>query len=298
MFCKICKKCILFIIIISIFSYLFSYFIFFSLTFNKNVNLISFNILNSTIPLYKYKIITSHNSFIRGFQNFNFISTNAIEHVLYLGARGIELDIYGDNDNNPIIAHGIRINKNNNIFTTNYIKFENALKTIEEFSNKTSDPILLFLQLETNNNTILHQNIANIVQNIIGYKLLPLDYKLAKKKIFLLESIKNLLNKIIIIGGFNFNDIIGLETILDCTLKQNLVINNDHIKATNIINLNIPRLSRVYLKGSIYSELSFNYDSQIYWNIGHQLVAINLLRIDNYQHNYLKHFNNTSFLLI
>lgn len=286
------------IIIIIILFIIFFYLSYFKLSINKNKTIISNNIIDSNIPFYKYKIITSHNSYVRGFQLFDISSSEAIKRALYAGARVLELDIHPSSydKNAPIVSHAARFFGKLFYFTTQ-IPLETCLDTINNFTDLTSDPIIIFLQLETNDDPILQSNIGKIFKNKLSNKLLPPEYKLAKKP-FYLEPIKKLLNKVIIIAGLSDNQINGMEDIIDCPLYHNGIINNDSESAILIDNTNKPRLSRVYFKGSILSELSLNFHPENYWKKHHQFVAMNVQRNGIVLKDYLKEFKDTSFLVM
>jgi len=284
-------------IFILLFLYVF-YPYYFILNINEKRSLISKNIIDSDIPYYKHKIITSHNTFVRGFQIFDASSYNSIRRALRAGARAIEFDIHPSRDdpNIPIVSHAAKIFDKLIYFTTP-LPLESCLDIVNEFTYKTSDPIVIFLQLETNDNPILQKNIADIFKKVFGNKLLDNKYKLSKSPFFL-EPIKNLLNKVIVIAGLSSKQIIGLEDIIDCTLYGGNIINKDHINALDVNNINQTKLARVYRKGGVFSELSLNYDPYDYWNKHYQFVAINLQRNGAVLYNYLRDFDdsNTSFI--
>lgn len=284
-------------IIILLFVFVF-YPYYFLLNINTKRKLISENIINSNYPFYKYRVITSHNSFVRGFQLFDASSSDAIKRALYAGARVIELDIHpaSYDKNIPVVSHAAKIYGKLLYFTTQ-IPLESCVDVINEFTNVTSDPITIFLQLETGDNPILQENIAKIFKNKLGKKLLDQEYKLAKK-LFYLEPIKKLLNKVIIIAGLSNNQIKGMEDVIDCTLFQNHILNNDHDSALQLDNTNQPKLSRIYFKGGLFSEISLNFHPEEYWKKHHQFVAMNVQRNGSVLKNYLEEFKDTSYLLM
>jgi hypothetical protein len=290
---------IIIIVTLSIVLFLFTFYIsYFKFSLNKKRTLISKNIIDSDTPFYKYKVITSHNSFVRGFQLFDASSTEAIKRALYAGARVIELDIHPSSydKESPVVSHAAKIFGKLIYFTTQ-IPLEDCLEAINEFTDLTSDPIVIFLQLETNDDPILQSNIAQIFKDKLSHKLLPLEYKLAKKP-FYLEPIKKLLNKVIVIAGASNNQTAGMEDIVDCPLYHNGIINNDSEGALLIDNIDKPRLSRVYFKGSAFSELSLNFHPEDYWKNHHQFVAMNVQRNGIVLKDYLKEFKKTSFLIM
>ena len=290
---------IIIIVILSIILFLFTFYLsYFRLSLDKKRTLISKNIIDSDTPFYKYKIITSHNTYVRGFQLFDASSTEAIKRALYAGARVIELDIHPSSydKESPVVSHAAKIFGKLIYFTTQ-IPLEKCLETINEFTDLTSDPIVVFLQLETNNDPILQANIAKIFKNKLSNKLLPLEYKLAKKP-FYLEPIKKLLNKVIIIAGLGTKQTVGMEDIIDCPLYHSGITNNDSESALLIDNFDKPRLSRVYFKGGVFSELSINFHPENYWKNHHQFVAMNVQRNGAVLKDYLKEFKDTNFLLM
>ena len=286
---------IIIVILILLFVFIF-YPYYFVLSLNTKRSIISNNIIDSELPFYKYRVITSHNSYVRGFQLFDASSTDAIKRALYAGARVIELDIHPSSwdKTKPVVSHAAKL-FNKLLYFTSQLPLENALDTINEFSNLTSDPIVIFLQLETNDDPVLQANIAQIFKNKLNDKLLSPEYKLARKP-FHLEPIKKLLHKVLVIGGLSSKQIIGMEDVIDCPLYNSFVINNDNEQAIKIDNTNQPQLSRVYFKGGVFSELSINFKPELYWKVHHQFIALNVQRNGVVLKDYLNEFKNTSFL--
>ena len=290
-----CYLIMSFFIISLLFSHVF-YPNYFLLTINNQRPLISSNIIDSELPFNKYRVITSHNTYIRGFQLFDASTPNSIRRALHAGARVIEFDIHPSREdpNIPVVSHAAKIFGHLIYFTTP-LSLESCIDVVNDFTYKTSDPVIICLQLETDDNPVLQTNVAKIFKSILGSKLLDKKYKLAKQPFFL-EPIKNLLNKVILVGGLNSKQLAGLEDVIDCPINPAYFLNKDHIEALKIDNRNKPLISRVYRKGGIFSELSLNFDPQEYWDKHHQFVAINLQRNGTVREKYLEEFKNTSFL--
>jgi hypothetical protein len=221
-------------------------------------------------PLIDFYINSSHNTYLPNTQNFDIASTSAVYNALIKGARFIEFDCYGINSE-PIITH---------MFTTTFIYFTNCIDVISKF--KTSDPIILYLELNCNN--ITQQKIKKIIIDKIGNRLLNKFNKQKFDKI----PIKYLLNKIIIIASGN----IYINDIIDGIMDKDIINNNHYItnKSKNI-------LKRVYPAGDLYGHLSYNFDPIDFWNNGYNFVSLNFQTDDkNFKKNEIM-FKDYSFIL-
>jgi len=252
-------------------------------------------------PLREFYINSSHNSYIACNQNLDIASLEAIKKILLMGVRCIELDIHEKN-NMPVVAHG-----NKQILTTTYLQLEDCLDIIIKYGFKTSDPLILFIEVLTENDIVL-KKINEMIKLKFGNRLLSNEFKKNKYlnltikepatnnyyKQFINEPIKNLLNKIIIINTSNINR--NLEDILDDDTSSSVVTNiiNSDNKNTECYSENI--MKRKYLYGDIYSNFSYNYDPIIHWKNKVNFVSLNFQTFDNALFkNYLM-FKNYSFV--
>jgi len=309
---------IIILILVILILYLISNFIFSKKKIEKFLN-ITHNISQRVIkpietlkkyndePLYNFFINTSHNSYIPFTQNLDIVSLESIKRALEMGARVIELDCFcknnigkSDDDMIPIVAHGFE-NKLGDIITTSYILFEDCINIIDNFSLTTSDPIIVCLELNTNNILEVQKNIKNIIINKLKKKnkLLKYNYKysyLGNDKIyFTKDKIKNLFNKIIFVCGKGATS--ELNDIIDGNLNDNNYMGNLPHKNNKLEKINKKSiLHRVYPNPDILGHFSYNFDPIKLWKNNYQLIALNFQIFDKHLINNLAFFKDYSYI--
>ena len=263
-------------------------------------------------PLHEFYINTSHNTYLPCHQNIDISSIDAIKNALHLGARVIELDVYAknniglkDDDYTPVVAHGKEY-KYGDIFTTSFITFEESIKTIAEFTQTTSDPIWITLELNTNKLIKTQIKMREILLKYFGNKIINSTTMLSN------IPIKNLLNKIILTSGDGLVSSSGvnskngitsgdglvapLEDIIISYINYSYLKNTDH-KDTNLKNKNsLGIIHRVYPAGDIQGHFSYNFDPEPLWKNRYQLIALNFQKLDNNLNKNLSMFNKCSFV--
>lgn len=174
---------------------------------------------NEGFLLRDFYIAGSANSIV--FQhNYNtFVSLTAIEQVLRLGARIIELNIFNSAYNRQKKGIPVCASYNtqssyykNSIGTFNYISLNNVCQTINEsaFLNSISDPLFLVLNLNFSPSPDLCNQIASILFNNFNSHLLDSSYSYQRQPDGINGlgdiPIKNLKNKIVIISSKGFKN--------------------------------------------------------------------------------------------
>lgn len=256
-------------------------------------------------PFHEFYINTSHNSYVPCNQNADVASSEAIKRTLGMGARVIELDCFArkntgttKEDLEPVVAHGIE-RKSGDIFTTSSISFEECIDIIATFGTLNSDPLIINLELNTNKLIETQKRMKEIIISRFGDRLLPKEYKIStnneKRKLFVNEPMKNLLNKVIIISGGGYTD--ELKDIIDDTFNTNKILNTDNIDPDVINNENKPGyVQRIYPAGNIAGHLSKNFDPSIFWKNKYQMVALNFQVVDDNLMKTVAMFKNSSFV--
>ena len=269
----------------------------------KNRNIIPIRILKPHLlfkPFNEFFISTSHNTYLPCYQNGDIASVDAISLALKMGARVIELDVFTKNnlgclpeDYEPIVTHGIKLNSGD-IFTTEFLLFSECVQTIKKFSDTTSDPIWLEIELNTDNPQT-QKVIKQIIQQIFSTKLLGPEYKIKNKvKHFSQEPIKNLLDKIIITTSKKINILDDyLSDVFDSYVGDGYYLNNS--TSCNINKAN-NQIQRVYPQANISGHFSLNYDPEPFWKKHVQLVAMNFQTLDNHMVKNLTMFKSCSFI--
>ncbi len=273
----------------------------------KQTNIIPLTISKPNLllkPFYEFFINTSHNTYLPCYQNGDISSVQAITHALKMGARVIELDVFSKNnlgtnteDIEPIVTHGIQLDSGN-IFTTSYVYFSDCIKAIRKFSETTTDPIWIELELNVNKNSLAQKRIKEIILENFSTKILTPEYKIGKnKKHFSQEPIGNFINKIIITTSKNVNIINEeLMDIFDSYAGDGYYLNNSANLELVASNKKVNQIQRVYPPGDIYGHFSLNYNPKYFWNNKIQLVALNFQSEDKFFQDNIQMFNSCSFV--
>lgn len=253
-------------------------------------------------PLHEFIISTSHNTYVPCNQNADIASIEALKRTLKMGARVIELDLYAknsggttDDDFTPVVAHGIQ-KSTGDIFTTNYILFEDCIETLATFGLLTSDPLFIILEINTNQMKPVQKKMKEIILKKFGDKLLNSSYKLnsPNRKYFINEPIQNLLNKVIFVGDGGRTT--ELDSILDGiwgeTNFKNMDASDTVLRKTNEKGA----FSRVYPSGNLNGHLSRNFDPVPLWNNRYNLLAMNFQTLDANMMKNVAMFKNNSFV--
>lgn len=245
------------------------------------------------MPISKFYINSSHNSYLSFLQHGSLAKAKNIRHALEKGARCIELDI-SSILNYPVVAHGERT-----FITTSYVKFETILDTIVQYGFNTSDPLFLSLEIFNNSNAKVMFEIKDSLIKKFGSKLFKYNnikqfgYIHANKINLADVPIKQLLNKIIIITQPNPI----LDEINDNTHYSNFInIDNEDPSLKNDPTTPPPnRLSRIYLRGGFKSYLSLNFDPMKFWKNKHNMICLNFQMNDKSLYNNFIFFKDYSF---
>ena len=246
--------------------------------------------------LKEFIIAASHNTYIPCYQNIDIANKLAIRNALLLGSRVIELDLFINKKNyEPIILHGSEGKTiKSDIYTTSAINFEEACIEINNTAfKKTTDPLIITLELNTHKNEVVNTNTANILREIFGERLLAKD----ETKSIGDYKLSELMGKVIILSGGGssgeLNNVIN-NTWYDDKLQN--ISSNTEI-TDEIINFNKTGITRVYPAGNVRGHFSGNFDPKKFWDAGCQIVAMNYQTNDTGMIDNNNMFKNSSFIL-
>ena len=159
---------------------------------------------NSTLCDY-YMASSSYSIFPSKYVN-DYVSDSVLPLVIKAGARLIELDIYADQDNHPVV--GLKNEKFGYDYAKNSVKFESCCVSIANSAfNKTetksaSDPFVLSLMFHTNKRQTIDACGEILKQTLARYFLDPKYAYQGRGKVNLVqEPICNLAGKLIIVSG-------------------------------------------------------------------------------------------------
>lgn len=254
-------------------------------------------------PFNEFLISTSHNTYVPCNQNADISSLDAIQAVLNMGARVIELDCYANNsggktddDMIPIVSHGIE-KSTGDILTTTKLLFEDCIDIIVQYGLLTSDPLVVCLELNTNSLIPTQKKMKEIIIKKLGDKILDPSYKLnsPNRKYYTNEPMKALLNKVIFISGGGYTN--ELTGIIDGVFGESILGNDENSADPANIKMNTPgRMGRIYPAGNLQGHLSLNFDPTPYWANRYQMVALNFQGNDVNMMKNVNMFKKNSFI--
>ena len=204
--------------------------------YQKPLSMQNSEILEKTLK--EFYIAASHNTYLPCYQNIDIANKLAIRNALLLGSRVIELDLFINKKNSePIVLHGSEGKTiKSDIYTTSAINFEEACIEINNTAfKKTTDPLIITLELNTHKNIDTNNKIAFILKKIFGDKLLKQD----KTRLIGDYKLKELIGKVIILSGGGVSG--ELENVINNTwydsklknISSSTKITDDLIKFNN-----------------------------------------------------------------
>lgn len=251
-------------------------------------------------PLGSFYISTSDNS---AFEKYKFITTPSVTNILNtlnLGARCIHLNVFSK-DNIPVIKYGT------GLFTKKSIYLENTLELIKCYSsNKTSDPIIIYLNIVDYKKTKFLENINTIIKNSLSNHQYEGTFDLVKDSKDYLPNvaIKKLLNKIAIIAAFNGSN----KTSDDIKRFIYPVINavcveqdggwfKDSLYTIDMVSNDTKKINKplANVLTKVNSSGIGNYDPYPFFNMNYSMIGLNYITKD-YLHENSEIFSLISYI--
>lgn len=251
--------------------------------------------------LCDYYIASSSYSLFPGAEIYDYISDQIIPMIIKAGARLVELDVYADENDKPVV--GLKNQKLGTDYAYNTVPFEaccvsianNAFNSIS--TPVSSDPFLLSLVFHTNKTHVINA-CAEILKTTCRKNLLDEKYGYQRKNVAV-EPICNFQNKIVIISGDNIkgtamDELVNLSwSTSNCRRMTYTQASQPH-DAEELINFNRSHITLVV--PDIGDDLK-NNNPQILFSYGCQLIMMNYGSLDSMMELYIGEFQQKSVVL-
>jgi hypothetical protein len=231
-------------------------------------------------------VMSSHNSYIRTLQHLGESSISALQTVLSLGARCIELDIYRDKVNgNVFVAHG-KEETPDDIITTTKLDLGTALEFLSAKAfERTNDPLFIALELLVHNEPAACDRIADLLMLHFGPRLF--NGTLTGK-----TRLRDLMGKVVLLsGGGSVGRLLSMIHTQWSEVFQN--VSSDVVPETLS---DVETCIRVYPAGTLRGALSLNFNPVPFLMKGATFVALNMCTNDIHMKTYMEWFAHSSFV--
>jgi len=244
-------------------------------------------------------IISSSSSYLVGWKILDFVSMEMVLTCIKYGARYIEIDINLNQNNQLVVANGIKEGKW--ILTFNEIDLDEFCKSLslkmfnKDYFINSKDPLILYLNINSPKNR-MNTIYKYFYQNLKAHLLDP-KYNLDGKENVLDLTLDKLYNKLIIICngkivGTDMTKIVNLklgDRVKRLTYDEMLETDEKESIEFNTTNLTIVEQN--------YSIKGLNGNPRKAFDRGCQIFAMNFQRADTYMIEYLQMFYGKSFQL-
>jgi hypothetical protein len=245
---------------------------------------------------------SSSYSVFPGAEVYDYVSDSILPLVIKAGVRLVELDIYSDVDDQPVV--GLKNQKLGTDYAYNTVSFEaccvsianNAFNSIS--SPVSSDPFMLSLVFHTEKTKTINAA-AEILKTTCRAHMLGSEYSYSRKNLAI-EPICNLQSKLIIVSGGG-----GMKGTLMEELV-NLSWSTSHLRRMTYTQASQPHDQDeliTYNRNNItmvvpdIGEDLVNMNPHILFTFGCQWVMMNYGSIDNMMETYIGEFQENSIVL-
>ena len=248
-----------------------------------------------------YYMAASSYSVFPGKKVYDYISDEILPLVIKAGARLVELDIYADEHDNPVV--GLKNEKIGVDYASNSVPFQaccvsiinNAFNTIT--SPVASDPFVLSLVFHTDKTPVINA-CSQILKDTCKSRLLDTKYGYQRKNIAT-EPICNFQNKLIIVSGGNFQGTL-MDELVNLSWSSSNLRRLTYSQASQahdseeLINFNREHITMVVPD---VGEDLVNFNPQILLTYGCQWIMMNYGSIDSMMEIYIGEFQEKSLVL-
>ena len=251
--------------------------------------------------LCDYYAASSSYSVFPGAEVYDYVSDSILPLVIKAGPRLVELDVYADDSDKPVV--GLKNQKLGTDYAYNTVPFQaccvsiinNAFNSVS--TPVSSDPFMLSLVFHTDKTNVINA-CAEILKQTCQSRLLDRSYSYQRKNLAI-EPICNLQNKLIIVSGGNMKGTLMEELV-------NMSWSSSHLRrmtysqasqphdADELVNFNRNNITMVV--PDIGEDLK-NFNPQILFTYGCQWIMMNYGSVDDMMELYIGEFQENSHVL-
>lgn len=246
--------------------------------------------------LVDFYVASSHQSCVAPYSSGNYVSTEMLKTVLQAGARFLDFDIYPEILNNEIIP--VVRSEYRGLTSLNYLLMEDVFEIISSygFVDKYGDPLLIHLNIKTNNVGVMDKIANTFVDSIHGDHILPPRYSYHSKKSIAREPVCTLLNKIILIVTGECS-----HTLLDELVNLH-TSNNARILTSKEVSSPVNPKSFAFSNQNIYTivipeEYEDNTNPEVAWTYGCHAFMMNYWKLTEVMKSHCEFFKQSSFVM-
>jgi hypothetical protein len=255
-------------------------------------------------PAYRlcdFYVASSGYSLFPGSQIFDYITDEVIPLLMKAGPRLVELDIYADSTNKPVV--GLKNQKLGTDYAYNTVSLDaccvaianNAFNSVSSPVN--SDPFMLSLVFHTDKTDVINA-CAEILKTTCRAYLLDSTYSYSRKNL-VVEPICNLQRKIVIVSGGPMKGTLMEELV-------NISWSTSHLRRLTYTQASQPhdkdelithnRNGITMVVPDIGTDL-VNTNPQLLLSYGCQWILMNYGSVDSAMENYIGEFQENSIVL-
>jgi hypothetical protein len=255
-------------------------------------------------PAYRlcdFYTASSSYSIFPGADVYDYVSDTILPLVIKAGPRLVELDIYADDQDKPVV--GLKNQKLGTDYAYNTVPFQaccisiinNAFNSIS--CPVSSDPFMLSLVFHTDKTNVINA-CAEILKTTCKSRLLDYEYGYQRKNLAI-EPVCNLQNKLIIVSGGEIKGTL-MEELVNLSWSTSSLRRMTYTQASQphdqdeLINYNRNHITIVV--PDIGEDLK-NNNPQILFTYGCQWIMMNYGSIDTMMEVYIGEFQETSLVL-
>ena len=246
--------------------------------------------------LVDFYVSSSHQTCHLPVSSGNYVSTEMIKIVLTGGARLLDFNIYpkfmNDGSVKPVVKSEV-----DNVLSLNYVLLEDVFETISSygFLQPASDPLLIHLNLKTNNIEAIDR-VAKLYADAFGNHLLEPRFSYLANKSMATEPICNYLDKVILIVTGETS-----HTYLDELINLHTSKNARFLSAKNVSKPVDPE-SFAFNNQKFFTLMKplnhkGNTNPSSAYTHGVQAPLMNFWNVNKLMKNYLDFFSKGSFIL-